>query len=269
MPLIQCLSGPTTTTVGNENYVFARDGHGRAVCKIPNLRHVAILVGLELYKEAAELGPALLDASDPEALAILEARCNDLVIALGKAEAELADTQQQLANSNADVADLRRQLNAIAASVPAGGAAASDPAAMLLGSDAQPSIIEIGDTGWALGDIVALAHDDSGLSVDVWNALTQPEREARIAAAIEVMRSPPAADQLQNISGIGAAAEKKLIAAGVTTFKQIAELSPDALAALDESLGLKGISARSGWQDQAKALVAAAASASSDDKKGG
>lgn len=269
MPLIQCTSGPTTTPVGNENYVFARDPHGRAVCNVQNLRHAAILLGLDVYEAASDLGPVLVDPADPEAYAALEERCNQLIIDLGTAEAALVTANNQVAEEREIIAQLRRQM-AHTEGNPAPAQQPPAPAddAMLLGSDNQPSFVEFGETSWLLGDIVARSHEESGLTAEAWNGLTQPEREARIAATIEIMRAPPAADNLQDISGIGAAAEKKLHAAGITSFAQIAAMSPEELAALDKSLGMGGISERSGWLDQAKDLVAKSGAAGNTETKG-
>lgn len=60
------------------------------------------------------------------------------------------------------------------------------------------------------------------------------------------------ADDLKELSGVGPALEKKLHAAGVTTFAQIAAWTPEDVAAMDEKLSFKGRIEREGWIDQAK-----------------
>ena len=63
-------------------------------------------------------------------------------------------------------------------------------------------------------------------------------------------------DDLKRLSGVGPALEKKLNAAGVTSFAQIAAWGPDDIAKFDEELNFKGRIEREGWVDQAKAFEA-------------
>ena len=67
--------------------------------------------------------------------------------------------------------------------------------------------------------------------------------------------APGAADDLKQLSGVGPAIEKKLVAAEVTAFAQIAAWSGDDIAAMDEKLSFKGRIEREGWVEQAKALA--------------
>jgi large subunit ribosomal protein L21 len=72
------------------------------------------------------------------------------------------------------------------------------------------------------------------------------------------VRRPPvhwAADDLKKLSGVGPALEKKLIAAGVTTFAQIAAWTEADIAEFDEKLSFKGRIEREGWVEQAKKLA--------------
>jgi large subunit ribosomal protein L21 len=83
-----------------------------------------------------------------------------------------------------------------------------------------------------------------------------PTRSAAPAKAAEA--SAPAetsGDDLKKLSGVGPALEKKLIAAGVTSFAQIAAWTEADIAAFDEKLNFKGRIEREGWVDQAKALA--------------
>ncbi|PLS20708.1 50S ribosomal protein L21 [Neptunicoccus cionae] len=63
------------------------------------------------------------------------------------------------------------------------------------------------------------------------------------------------ADDLKKLSGVGPALEKKLHAAGVTTFAQISAWGADDIAEFDEKLSFKGRIEREGWVDQAKDLA--------------
>ena len=62
-------------------------------------------------------------------------------------------------------------------------------------------------------------------------------------------------DDLKALSGVGPALEKKLHAAGVTTFAQIAAWTPEDVADMDEKLAFKGRIEREGWIEQAKKLA--------------
>mgnify|MGYP001169041372 FL=1 len=66
--------------------------------------------------------------------------------------------------------------------------------------------------------------------------------------------SKKVADDLKQLSGVGPALEKKLIGAGVTSFSQIAAWTAKDVAAMDDSLSLKGKVDKEGWVKQAKKL---------------
>jgi len=82
---------------------------------------------------------------------------------------------------------------------------------------------------------------------------------AKAKAAPAKAKAAPAAaagaDDLKQLSGVGPALEKKLHAAGVTSFAQIAAWTDADVAATDEQLSLKGRIEREGWIAQAKALA--------------
>jgi predicted flap endonuclease-1-like 5' DNA nuclease len=61
-------------------------------------------------------------------------------------------------------------------------------------------------------------------------------------------------DELTRIRGIGRVLSEKLGEAGVTSFHQLATLSPEQMEALDVKLGLRGRMQRDRWQEQARAL---------------
>ncbi len=81
----------------------------------------------------------------------------------------------------------------------------------------------------------------------------EPKKAA--AKAAEAPAATAGADDLKKLSGVGPALEKKLHAAGVTTFAQIASWGADEIAEFDEKLSFKGRIEREGWVDQAKDLV--------------
>jgi large subunit ribosomal protein L21 len=119
-------------------------------------------------------------------------------------------------------------------------------------------------------DILASGADASGVKAaigagsapaSVADAAPAPKKAANKAApkaeAPKAAAAAPAAggDDLKQLSGVGPALEKKLHAAGVTTFAQIAEWSEADVAAMDEKLSFKGRIEREGWIEQAKKLV--------------
>ena len=64
-----------------------------------------------------------------------------------------------------------------------------------------------------------------------------------------------AADDLSAIAGIGPAMVKKLHAAGITSYAQIASLKKAEAEALDAKIGARGRVLRDGWVKQARALM--------------
>jgi large subunit ribosomal protein L21 len=80
-----------------------------------------------------------------------------------------------------------------------------------------------------------------------------PAKAAKAPAAAEADTS--AADDLKKLSGVGPALEKKLHAAGVTTYAQIAAWTEADIAEFDEKLNFKGRIEREGWVEQARALA--------------
>ncbi len=84
---------------------------------------------------------------------------------------------------------------------------------------------------------------------------------AAVSAKVEV-----AADDVSLIAGVGPKIRDALHKEGITTLNQIAEMSDEAIFALDEKLGLKGKSKREEWVTQAKELVAGQAPRAKTDQ---
>lgn len=82
-----------------------------------------------------------------------------------------------------------------------------------------------------------------------------PKAEAAPKKAAAPKAAAGEADKLTTINGIGPVIEKKLIALGITTFKQIAELDDAKKADIEEQLSFKGRIDREEWIAQAKELV--------------
>ena len=86
-------------------------------------------------------------------------------------------------------------------------------------------------------------------------AAPAPKKAAKAEAPAAEAPATEGADDLKKLSGVGPALEKKLLAAGVTTFAQIAAWTEAAIADFNEKLSFKGRIEREGWVEQAQALV--------------
>ncbi len=106
---------------------------------------------------------------------------------------------------------------------------------------------------------------DKPKPVEVADRVVKGQEKA--SAPNETTKSDPASDDLSLISGVGPVIVKKLNEAGYTQFQQIANLSQDEMAALDENLDLQGRSAREEWIEQARELVAGKAPRAKIDQK--
>jgi len=112
-------------------------------------------------------------------------------------------------------------------------------------------------------EILSKGAEKSGVKAAVGKiataAATAPKAATAKAAAPKAKAAPAAAsgegDDLTQLSGVGPALLKKLNAAGITTFAQIAAWTEVDVAEFDEKLSLKGRIEREGWIAQAKELV--------------
>ena len=83
----------------------------------------------------------------------------------------------------------------------------------------------------------------------------KPAAAAKTQAQKDKPSESKGADDLKQLAGVGPALEKKLHAAGIAAFSQIADWSEADIAKIDEELGLKGRIDRDGWVKQAKAMA--------------
>ena len=84
----------------------------------------------------------------------------------------------------------------------------------------------------------------------------KPEKEAKAKksapAKDKKVTTTTVSDDLTQLSGVGPALEKKLHAAGVKSFEQIAAWSAKDVEAINEKISSKGRVEKEGWIDQAK-----------------
>ena len=85
-------------------------------------------------------------------------------------------------------------------------------------------------------------------------AAPAPKKDEAPAAAAEAPAGVK--DDVEIIGGVGPALKKKLASAGITTLTQVAAMSADEMAKLDEELKLGGRTEREEWIEQARELLA-------------
>jgi len=113
-------------------------------------------------------------------------------------------------------------------------------------------VTEILSSGADKTGVKAAMGAASSVSVSEAPATKPAKAKAEAAPAAAAVEG---ADDLKKLSGVGPALEKKLHAAGVTTFAQIAAWTEEDVAAIDEQLSFKGRIEREGWIEQAKELA--------------
>lgn len=79
---------------------------------------------------------------------------------------------------------------------------------------------------------------------------------APVADAAASAAAGEVSEDVELIAGIGPTIKKKLNAAGITTWKQVAAWTAEDLAKYDEELALRGRATREEWIEQAKELLA-------------
>ncbi|MEK9979063.1 MAG: 50S ribosomal protein L21 [Paracoccaceae bacterium] len=112
-------------------------------------------------------------------------------------------------------------------------------------------------------EILSKGAEKSGVKAAVGKiataAATAPKAATAKGAAPKAKAAPAAAsgegDDLTQLSGVGPALLKKLNAAGISTFAQMAAWTEADVAEFDEKLSFKGRIEREGWIAQAKELA--------------
>lgn len=123
-------------------------------------------------------------------------------------ESQLPEVEDQ-ANDHTGVEDQGGKPEEEPGASPEGAAADADPEhhKSLIGSSIQPAEFHLTDgTTVPLGDVVAKAHKESGLSIDAWNDQQDEEREARIKAVVDAMDLPNPGESVDAAAAAGDAA---------------------------------------------------------------
>lgn len=90
----------------------------------------------------------------------------------------------------------------------------------------------------------------------VTEILTDGAKPSGKGAAKKPTKAAAIKDDVTLIGGVGPKLKEKLVGYGVTSLKQIAEMTAADLAKMDAALDLKGRTEREEWVDQAKELLA-------------
>ena len=98
--------------------------------------------------------------------------------------------------------------------------------------------------------------DASAVALKAASTETKGKAAAKPAKATEAKSDALDASNLSLISGVGPTIEKKLRAAGITSWNDIAAWSEADVAKWDEELKLRGRATREEWVEQAKELLA-------------
>lgn len=106
-------------------------------------------------------------------------------------------------------------------------------------------------------DILADGADKTGVKAALGAGSAPAAAKAAPAPKAKAKTEPAAAegsDDLKKLSGVGPAMEKKLVAAGITSYAQVAAWTEEDIARIDEELSLKGKIEKEGWVAQAAEL---------------
>lgn len=114
--------------------------------------------------------------------------------------------------------------------------------------------------------LIALQHDHQRLESELARLragdgaavppTAVPDAAPPVAGAAPPAEPATAADDLTRIKGIGRVLQKKLEAMGITTFRQLAELSPPEVNRINEAIDFPGRVQREQWVKQARSLMA-------------
>jgi predicted flap endonuclease-1-like 5' DNA nuclease len=151
----------------------------------------------------------------------------------------------------ARLAELRARLGAAAATRPAQPPAATLPApAKVAASDDLQVRLKAIDAKIAM--LPAGSSARARLMAERLKLVGKPS----IAPAPRSVRAPDGAgDDLKRIKGIGPVIEKQLHEMGITSFRQVAALTPEEIARIDAAIEFPGRIEREGWVEQARALA--------------
>jgi predicted flap endonuclease-1-like 5' DNA nuclease len=217
--LVQCTYGPVTTEVMGTSYTFEVDEYGRFVAEVWNTKHLDALCSVVWYRVVPkEPVPLALDEIVPDTAPLNSGDVTLHCIGTGFAPDSMIVFAGQLENT-------------------------------VFVSDTELTTIVKTELSW--GEV--------SLPVAVRNyasEVTDPlDFTFTAAAAADAPADGEPAIPVTDITGVGPTTATKLAGEGITTANQIAAMTDEELAALDDTLGLGGRTARDGWIAQAKALI--------------
>ena len=118
-------------------------------------------------------------------------------------------------------------------------------------AEEQEAVAQYGsaDSGASLGDILGAALAGSGNSAASNDEAPAADTSSADADTVE--------DDLKALNGVGPALEKKFHGAGITSLQQIADLSDEDVAKLEDELSISGKFEKGDWVNEAKKLIGA------------
>ena len=122
-------------------------------------------------------------------------------------------------------------------------------------SDEYIEIDEESQVPVAAAVAAAPVEADAAQEAAAEEATTEAPAEEATTEAPTAEASTEAGDDLTQLNGVGPVIAGKLNGLGITSFKQVAEMTADDVARIDAELNFKGRIEREDWINQAKALV--------------
>lgn len=122
------------------------------------------------------------------------------------------------------------------AAIAAGAVDAPPPSSeqTLLGSNILPADVEVAEgVTVQLGEVVARAFEDSGLSAEDWNALADDAREEMLAAAVEAMKAEATAPEGELTAKHRGAGSYSILSDGEEVVEGLKKAEATAFNALD------------------------------------
>jgi predicted flap endonuclease-1-like 5' DNA nuclease len=233
MPLVQCTYGPASTEIMGYVYEFRPDEYGRCVAEVWDPKHINMLTAVVHYRVVAkEPEPIVLTSLEPATAEVGGPDFTMMAVGTG-----FMTDCSIVFNGGAEVTEY---ISPTLLSTIVRPSTASGPVSV-------PVLIRdrVGEESGAL---------DFTFTEPV--AAPPPEPEGNVEQTELPPDEDPGDQPVTAISGIGAATAAKLESVGITTVRQLAELTDEQAADIDAQLALNGRIARDGWVESAKALIA-------------
>jgi predicted flap endonuclease-1-like 5' DNA nuclease len=170
----------------------------------------------------------------------------------GAAQARIAALQNELAESDAALNETKDRLIAVQLDARAVEAKASPLQAEL--AQAKRAAEQAMEQEMRQRELTAQLRDELAALKPGGTPKAAPRRAAEPAPAAPAASGATKADDLTVIKGIGKVIEKKLHEMGITSFRQIAAMTPEDAHRVNEAIEFPGRVERENWIGQARTL---------------